>query len=133
MSEALHIGALAERSGRSVHTLRWYERQGLMPGVRRDAGGRRVYHPDHVEWLAFLDRLRATGMPVASMIAYADLVAQGKASLADRRALLQAHRETVEADLKARQRALDLIDAKIRYYREWEETGRRPAQLPGLD
>ena len=46
----LRIGELAARTGRSVHTIRWYERQGLIPGIVRDNGGRRVYHERHVGW-----------------------------------------------------------------------------------
>lgn len=51
MPQDLHIGDIAGRTGRSVHTIRWYERQGLIPGVSRDAGGRRVYSDYHVGWL----------------------------------------------------------------------------------
>ena len=57
-STRFHIGRLARETGRSVHTIRWYEKQGLMPGVTRDAGGRRVYMTQHIGWLLFLDRLR---------------------------------------------------------------------------
>ena len=53
---ALRIGKLARLTGRSVHTIRWYEAQRLIPGVRRDPQGRRVYHEQHVEWLALLER-----------------------------------------------------------------------------
>ena len=63
----LRIGELAERTGRSVHTIRWYERQGLIPGVVRDSGGRRVYHERHVSWLELIERLRFTGMSIAQM------------------------------------------------------------------
>src|SRR5215207_11397676 len=58
MARPFGIGWLATKAGRSVHTIRWYERQGLLPGVTRDAGGRRVYLPEHVQWLALMDRLR---------------------------------------------------------------------------
>src|SRR5688572_12846080 len=54
MSESLHIGRLAERTGRSVHAIRWYEAQGLVPGVVRDSGGRRVYTELHVNWLQLM-------------------------------------------------------------------------------
>jgi hypothetical protein len=57
---AFHIGVLSARTGRSIHTIRWYEAQGLIPGVARDGGGRRVYGELHVGWLALMDRLRRT-------------------------------------------------------------------------
>lgn len=132
MTGTLHIGALARRSGRSVYTLRWYEREGLMPGVIRDNGGRRVYREDHLVWLEFLDRLRLTGMSVAEMRRYAELVLEGRATLGDRRALLELHRQRIVADIEDRRRALALVEAKIEYYRRWEAEGRRPERLPSL-
>lgn len=123
----LLIGELAARSGRSVHTIRWYDAQGLMPGVLRDGGGRRVFSARHVEWLALLDRLRSTGMSIAEMRAYTALVRQGRTSLARQRELLATHRERVAASIDAWQAALALIDAKLDFYAQWIATGERPA------
>ena len=72
----LRIGDVARRTGRSVHTIRWYESQGLIPGVVRDRSGRRTYSEYHIGWLDFMERLRFTGMPVAQMREYAALVKQ---------------------------------------------------------
>lgn len=124
----LRIGELSARSGRSVHTIRWYEGQGLMPGVGRDGGGRRVYTPRHVDWLDLMDRLRRTGMTIADMRAYTALVRQGRATLAQRRDLLRAHRERVLARIDEWHEALRLVDGKIDYYGEWLATGQRPAR-----
>jgi DNA-binding transcriptional MerR regulator len=68
--QQLHIGDIASRTGRSVHTIRWYERQGLIPGVCRDGGGRRVYSDYHVGWLDLMERLRSTGMSIKVMREY---------------------------------------------------------------
>lgn len=122
----LAIGALAKSTGRSVHTIRWYEAQGLMPGVRRDGAGRRRYDPAHIAWLDLMVRLRATGMSIAQMRRYAALVRQGKATLAERRALLQAHREEVLARIADWHSALELLDDKIDFYGEWLHKGKRP-------
>ena len=67
----LRIGELARLSGRSVHTIRWYEAQGLMPGAARDAGGRRVFNQLHVDWLELMHRLRTSGMSIRQMQVYA--------------------------------------------------------------
>jgi DNA-binding transcriptional MerR regulator len=123
----LLIGALAARSGRSVHTIRWYDAQGLMPGVQRDGAGRRLFDARHVEWLALLDRLRSTGMSIAEMRAYTALVRQGRTSLARQRELLAAHRDRVAGTIDAWQAALALIDAKLDFYARWIATGERPA------
>lgn len=126
----LHIGELAARSQRSVHAIRWYESQGLMPGVARDAGGRRVYQAMHLNWLDFMDRLRRTGMSIAEMRDYTALVRQGRGSLRQRMELLQSHRERAQATVTQWLEALALIDGKIAFYDEWLATGQAPALLP---
>lgn len=122
----LPIGELSRSTGRSVHTIRWYEAQGLMPGVQRDGAGRRRYTPQHIAWLDLMVRLRATGMSIAKMRRYAALVKQGKATLAERRALLQAHRDEVLARIAEWHQALELLDDKIDFYGAWLHEGKRP-------
>lgn len=122
----LRIGELAARSARSVHTIRWYESQGLMPGVSRDAAGRRVYHPMHLGWLELMDRLRRTGMSIAEMREYTALVRQGRSSLRERKELLEAHRARTEATIAQWRQALELIDGKIAFYDGWLATGEPP-------
>jgi DNA-binding transcriptional MerR regulator len=130
VGDALRIGELAERSGRSVHTIRWYEAEGLMPGVVRDAGGRRVYRAAHLDWLDLIDRLQRTGMSIAAIREYAVLVRQGKTTLRQRQDLLAAHRERVVETIKDWKRSLDLIDRKIDFYDAWLATGHRPKEIP---
>ena len=124
--DGLRIGELAARTGRSVHSLRWYEAQGLIPGVARDAGGRRVYSEQHVDWLDLMERLRLTGMSIAQMRHYTTLVKQGKTTLSARRELLRAHRRRVEQTITEWKTALRLLDRKIDFYGEWLETGHAP-------
>lgn len=126
----LHIGDIARRSGRSVHTIRWYEAQGLMPGVARDRGRRRVYSDYHIGWLDLMERLRLTGMSIRQLREYTALVKQGGASLPKRRALLAAHQLRVHAMIAKWTEALTLVDAKIEFYDEWLAGGTRPAVSP---
>lgn len=130
MSKSLHIGTLAARSGHSIHTIRWYEAQGLIPGVVRDAGGRRVYSERHLGWLELMQRLRRTGMSIAEMRAYTALVRQGSATLRQRQDLLAAHRARVRQTIAEWTLALKLIDSKIDFYGEWLATGQRPGLNP---
>ncbi len=132
MSDALHIGELAARTGRGVHAIRWYESQGLIPGVERDRGGRRVYSELHVGWLDLMDRLRRTGMSIAQMREYTGLVMQGRSTLRQRRELLSAHRARVEETIAEWPLALQLLDGKSDYYGEWLASGHRPKQLPAV-
>ena len=115
----LRIGELSRLSGRSVHTIRWYESQNLMPGAARDAGGQRRFSQDHVAWLGLIDRLRASGMSVRDMQAYARLVRQGKPALAECRHMLQQHREKVRQRALELEAALALVDTKIALYDKW--------------
>jgi DNA-binding transcriptional MerR regulator len=121
-----HIGELARRSGRGVHAIRWYEAQGLIHGVTRDAGGRRLYNELHLMWLDLMDRLRCTGMSIADMRKYTALVKQGRSTIEQRRVLLSAHRARVVETIAEWTLALKLIDSKLDFYGEWLATGRRP-------
>jgi DNA-binding transcriptional MerR regulator len=127
------VGELAARSGRSIHAIRWYEAQGLIPGVLRDPGGRRVYDERHLSWLELIERLRRTGMSIAQMREYTRLVKQGRTKLAEQRDLLRAHRARVEETLGEWTAALQLLDHKLEFYDEWIATGHRPDEKPIID
>jgi len=114
--ESLGIGELAARSGRSVHAIRWYEAQGLIPGVVRDPGGRRRYSERHLDWLALMERVRRTGMSIADMREYTKLVKQGRATLRERQAMLAAHRERVKRTIAGWNEALALLEKKLDLY-----------------
>ena len=131
MAEIFMIGELASRTARSVHAIRWYETQGLMPGVQRNGGGRRLYNEQHVDWLLLMERLRRTGMTIAEMREYTALVKQGKSTLAQRRDMLAAHRSRVLRTIDEWKQALALIDSKVDFYGEWLASGHRPKRLPG--
>lgn len=126
MPKSLHIGELAERTGRSIHAIRWYEAQGLIPGVARDNGRRRVYSGLHLSWLDLIHRLRRTGMSIAKMREYVVLVKKGSSTLKQRQKFLAAHRAHVLEKIAEWKLAVQLIDKKIDFYGQWLTTGRRP-------
>ena len=128
---AMLIGKLARLTGHSVHTIRWYESQRLIPGVRRDVQGRRTYVHSHVDWLQLVDRLRRTGMTIRQIREYAALVKQGNDTLKQRQQLMRAHRERVEASIRDLQESLQIIDMKIEFYGTWVSTGVRPGTRRG--
>lgn len=130
MTERFHIGTLARLSSRSVHTIRWYEKEGLLPNVGRDSGGRRVYEHGHVEHLLFLEWLRLTGMSTAEMVKFTNLALRGWKTIDQRQAMLDAHRSVVGRRIKDLKIALDLIDAKTAYFVEWAAKKKRPAPIP---
>jgi DNA-binding transcriptional MerR regulator len=113
----LSIGQVAERTGLSVHALRFYEREGLfVTPVHRGAGGRRVYTEWDLDWLEVCVKLRASGMPLPAIRRYADLVRQGTGNLEDRLSLLHQHQQHVTAQIAALTECLDLITFKIQLY-----------------
>jgi DNA-binding transcriptional MerR regulator len=105
----------AEKCGLTQYTLRWYERIGLLDRVERTPDGRRRFSDGDLDWLILLSRLRATGMPVRDMLAYAELVRSG-AREQERIDLLRGHRERVLQALFEQQECLKLLDAKIGNY-----------------
>jgi|SRR5579872_1988960 len=112
----MKIGALAKRTGLTAHTLRYYERIGLLPCTDRDASGRRDYDASILAWIEFLGRLKTTGMPIREMLRYAALRERGAETAAERRGLLAAHREKVSGQIGELQSALLVLDAKILGY-----------------
>jgi DNA-binding transcriptional MerR regulator len=114
----LSIGEAARRTGVSVHTLRYYERAGLVvTTVDRTAGGRRRYRKLDLDWILVCTRLRATGMPIKLIRRYAELVRTGQGNEEERLELMEAHRADVTAKIAELQDCLKLIDHKIDVYR----------------
>jgi DNA-binding transcriptional MerR regulator len=120
-TEALTIAETAERTGVSTHTLRYYERIGALrePPERAPSGHRRYTESD-VSWIVLLTCLRATGMPIAVMLRYAELARQGTTTAAERKALLIAHRAEVVASVEQLKDNLAMIDHKIASYDDIE-------------
>lgn len=123
--QALNIQQMAQATGLSAHTLRYYERAGLMrPQVERDeANGYRSYSQEHVAWIEFLKRLRATGMPIREIHRYTELVGQGEQTMPVRLQLLKQHQSRVEQHLKEVEQHLEAITAKIAYYEQQSQAG----------
>lgn len=134
MDGFLSIAQMAQHFGVSAHTLRYYERAGLLAPVHRDAGGRRQYAQRDVAWLAFLMRLRAMGVPIRDMRRYAQLRAAGNATLVERLDLLSEHRDAVAARLASLQDNLAALDNKLAWYRDAiAQSVSPPSTSPGAD
>jgi len=117
--DALSISDAAHATGLSTHTLRYYERAGLMlDRVGRAPSSHRRYSEDDIRWVTLLTKLRSTGMPIRRIREYAGLVRAGEGNEVERLALLEAHREAVLEQLEAMRSNLEAIDRKIEIYRE---------------
>ncbi|MEU8184364.1 MerR family transcriptional regulator [Micromonospora sp. NPDC049044] len=119
VTAALSIGQVAERTGLSVHTLRFYEQQGIfVSAVRRASTGRRVYSQDDVDWLGVCVILRASGMPLPALRRYTELVREGAGNEEERLALLREHHGRVRDQLGRLTQCLDLITFKVGVYED---------------
>ncbi|MBS1907822.1 MAG: MerR family transcriptional regulator [Actinobacteria bacterium] len=115
--EHLTVAQMSAVTGVSAHTLRYYERAGLIQPVARTAGNQRRYSAADVTWLAFLIRLRETGMPIAQMRDYAALRARGPVTTAQRLLLLEEHQAALRAQIAALRTHEKALAEKITTYR----------------
>ncbi len=117
---------MADRTGVTIDTLRYYEREGLIQNVARASSGHRRYSEDDVLWVEVLRCLRDTGMSIEQLRHYCDLGAQGDHTEPERRQMLLDHRRLVEQQIADRRAALQLIDHKLSFYGD-------PSSDPGED
>ncbi|MFJ2819246.1 MerR family transcriptional regulator [Streptomyces sp. NPDC091279] len=110
------ISEVVTFTGLTAHTLRWYERIGLMPHIDRSHTGQRRYSNRDLDWLDFVGKLRLTGMPVADMVRYAELVREGDDTFAARFELLESTRRDVQTRITELQDTLAVLDKKITIY-----------------
>jgi DNA-binding transcriptional MerR regulator len=118
------ISEVAERTGLSAHTLRYYESAGLMRApIDRASSTHRRYTEGDVRWVIFLTKLRSTAMPISAVLAYVTLAREGESTVPDRLELLLRHRMAVAARLQEMTTSLAAIDFKIATYQ-----GRTPEE-----
>jgi DNA-binding transcriptional MerR regulator len=110
-------GQVADKTGFSLDTLRYYERIGLLDDIARTPGGRRSFTDDDIDWLGVLRCLRETGMPIAQMLRYAELCREGDGTIAERITLLEAHDRAVDLQIRELRAQQEHIRDKIAWYR----------------
>jgi DNA-binding transcriptional MerR regulator len=113
MDDGLSIQQVAQRTGLSIHTLRYYEHSGLLLSVHRLPNGHRRYDESDLRWIDLLKCLRASAMPLSEMQRFAEIIRQGTATVSERREFLEAHRLSVVAQLQEIQHTLARLDTKI--------------------
>jgi DNA-binding transcriptional MerR regulator len=129
MESCLTIQEVASRTGLTAYTLRYYERIGLIAPIARASGGQRRYAASDMDWLAFLMRLRATGMPIHRMQTFASLRSEGNGTAGERRQMLDEHLKNVAAQIEALQQAETVLKAKIAFYRQIEQSSSQVSPL----
>ncbi|MDJ0572561.1 MAG: MerR family transcriptional regulator [Pleurocapsa sp. MO_192.B19] len=120
MEDKLTIAEVASLSGLSVHTLRYYERSGLLEAVGRDEKGHRSYSAENVRQIKFLNCLRATGMSIRQMQQFISLFRQQPEAVRERRLMLEQHQQQVNEHILQLQQHLEVINWKIEHYQKLE-------------
>ena len=120
MNERLKISRVSELSGLSEHTLRYYEKIGLIDPVKRAEDRHRYYTENDISWIEFLNRLRITGMSISRMKTFADLRRKGNHTAGQRRVMLEEFKAELNERLNDLNKHLKAIEQKIGHYKELE-------------
>ena len=116
------IQQVADLSNTSSHTLRYYERIGLIFDVNRASSGHRRYSDSDLEWISFLKQLKRTGMPLEQIKKFAELRRQGDVTARQRRKMLEVQREATKQQIQTLTDCLKMIDYKINRHRKKEQS-----------
>lgn len=117
------IGQAAARMGVSVPTLRYYDKEGLLPFVDKKPNGTRVFKHSDFEWLAVINCMKNTGASIRDIKAYIDLCMAGDDTLECRLAIFQRRKAEVERQMEELKKLMAVIDHKIWYYQKAMEAG----------
>ncbi|WP_293265801.1 MerR family transcriptional regulator [Neptunomonas sp.] len=112
----MNMKEFSARTALSAHTLRYYEKIGLLNHIHRSSNGHRFFTEKDLEWVTFILRLKQTGMPLESILAYAKLRALGKSTNQERQTLLEQHRAKLKSRIESEIQHLAALDEKIEYY-----------------
>lgn len=121
--ETCTIQEASDITGISVHTLRYYDRQGIMPFLTKDEHGNRVFTEADMQWIYVVKCMKVTGFTLREMREYADLVRAGDSTLQERLEIFQRRREKVQREIERLQCSLDGLNYKCWYYEKAVEAG----------
>ena len=117
------IGKVAAKTGLTVHTLRYYDKEGLLPFVERTEGGIRMFKESDYEGLTIINCLKNSGMPLKDIKVFLEMVNQGDASIEQRLELIEKQRGRVLQQMEDLQQILKILDFKVWYYSTAKEAG----------
>lgn len=117
------VGEMAKLLGVPTSTLRYYDKEGLLPFVERSPGGMRLFQEKDYEWLQVIECLKKTGMPLKDIRVYVDMAMRGDSTIDDRLKLILKQREAVLAQMADLQKTLDTLEFKRWYYETAKQAG----------
>ncbi|WP_202077585.1 MerR family transcriptional regulator [Caldalkalibacillus salinus] len=117
------ISEVAKALDLTVYTLRYYDKEGLMPFVERNPNGTRLFKDSDIEALKVIECLKSTGMPIKEIKNFIDWCSEGDATLQQRYDMFMERKVTVEAQIEELKKTMDLIDHKCLYYKTALDAG----------
>lgn len=118
-----NVGEVAKMLGLAPSTLRYYDREGLLPFVERTSGGFRMFSDKDIEWLAIIECLKQSGLSIKEIQTYIEQCAQGDSTILQRKELFAKRREVVLEQIRELEQTLDMLDYKMWFYTVAEEAG----------
>jgi DNA-binding transcriptional MerR regulator len=112
------VKQVAEQYNVSTHTIRFYDDQGLLPGVTRDEHGTRLFTKENLDWMSLILCLRNTGMPIVDIKHYINLCLEGDNTVLERHGIIMKQKKKAEADLKETQHRLEVLNMKEKCYEQ---------------
>ncbi|MEQ7805506.1 MerR family transcriptional regulator [Priestia megaterium] len=116
-----HIKEAAAKVGLPTHTLRYYEQQGLLPFIKRDENGNRIFSESDIEWLEFIICLRKTDISLLELRKIVELTQEGDDTIGLRKQIFEKHREKMMEKQRELDAAFRKVEAKIDYYDKLEQ------------
>lgn len=110
------IKEVSERFGIPPHTIRYYEKEGLLPNIQRDPYGNRIFEQKDLDWIDIMMRLRATGMSVVTLRKMVDLTVKGDSTILERKAILEKHKLELQRKQVKLDKANDAVNKKLLFY-----------------
>lgn len=117
------VGEMAKLLDIPASTLRYYDKEGLLPFVERSSGGIRMFKEQDYEWLKIIECMKKAGMPIKDIKRYIELTIEGDKTIHERLELFKKQKQLLETKLKSLQHALEVLDFKCWYYETAEEAG----------
>ena len=117
------IGQVAKKTGLSVYTLRYYEKEGLLPFIRKNSSGLRVFSDADLNWLGMIECLKSSGMPLKSIRQYIDWYNAGDSTLSQRLQMFKHQAAIIQTKIQKLELNMSKIQYKIRLYEEAAKQG----------
>lgn len=117
------VGEMAKQLNVAASTLRYYDKEGLLPFVERSSGGMRMFKEEDISWLKTIECLKKTGMPIKDIKKFIDFCIEGDSRIDERLSIIKSQRDSVIEQMRELQEMLDMLNFKCWFYETAKEAG----------